>query len=152
MVSLMTVRVFRQAIGLSAERMFDLALDVERYPQFVPWWEAARIIQRRPGLYRTDQIVGFKLIRQRFISETSFERPLRIDVRASGGVLRHFELHWRFLPRGDNDSDVELTFDLHLGPAPLQRLADGIAHDAVSTMLAAFEREASRLAQTSVVQ
>ena len=71
-----------------AERLFDLVADVESYPDFLPWWAAARIIAREDGAYRTDQVIRFGPIRQRFPTRTVLRRPREIDVTATGGRLR----------------------------------------------------------------
>ncbi len=51
------------------EQVFDLVADVERYPDFLPWWVAVRVSQRDGEVYYTDQVVRFGLIRERFSSK-----------------------------------------------------------------------------------
>ena len=40
------------------EQLFEIASDVERYPEFVPGWIAVRVRDRHAGGYCTDQILG----------------------------------------------------------------------------------------------
>jgi coenzyme Q-binding protein COQ10 len=61
-------------------RLFDLAADVERYPEFLRWWISARIWRRRTDVYYTDQVVAFGPLRVGFRSKTILRRPARIEV------------------------------------------------------------------------
>ena len=67
------------------EQLFDIAADVERYPDFLPWWQSARITQRSGDVYHTDQEVGFGPFSQRFTTKTILRRPLEIEVTAIDG-------------------------------------------------------------------
>lgn len=140
----MAIHVSRKALLYSAEQLFDLVLDVERYPSFVPWWEFARVRDRQPDSYRTDQIVKFEIIRQQFSSLTTFERPWRIDVQSEGRFFKAFDMHWRFVPT-DNGCDVDLTADIAVAARPLQKLVERASREAIRVLLDAFEREAQRL-------
>jgi coenzyme Q-binding protein COQ10 len=140
----MAFQLVHRAGGYTPEQMFDLVNDVERYPRFVPWWEAARVHHRRDNAYCTDQIVKFEVFRQRFTSTTSFDRPHSIDVTSSGGILKHFDLHWRFLP-WERGCEIDLTVDVALTARPLQQIAERVSREAVRVLLRAFEGEARRL-------
>ena len=58
------------------EQLFDLAADVERYPDYLPWWAAARVRKRDGNVYCTDQVIRFGPLRQRFGSRTVLRRPV----------------------------------------------------------------------------
>jgi coenzyme Q-binding protein COQ10 len=139
----MAYRVVHRTVGYTAEQLFDLVLDVERYPAFVPGWEAARVSDRREGSYRTDQIVRMLAFRQRFRSVTTFERPHRIHVTGQGDGVKHLEMSWQFLPR-DDGCDIDLEVSLGLSVRPLQRLAETASRDTTRQMLTAFMAEAER--------
>ncbi|HAQ00041.1 MAG TPA: ubiquinone-binding protein, partial [Rhodospirillum rubrum] len=75
----MSVHHAERFLPFSDLQMFTLVADVERYPQFVPWWIAARVIDSRPApagdgpdakIYRTDQVIGMGPVRLRFTSRT----------------------------------------------------------------------------------
>ena len=53
----MLSRKVERSLPYSAEQMFDLAADVERYPEFLRWWITARIRQRRGEIFYTDQVL-----------------------------------------------------------------------------------------------
>ena len=145
----MTEQVLRREIHHSPGLLFDLVLDVESYHRFVPWWEAARVRDRQHNSYRTDQVVKFKMVRQRFSGLTTFHRPDWITVQSSGGAVRRFDLHWRFHRLGAAACLVEVKVNLELSSLPLQKMADMVSKDSVLSLLAAFEAEAARQAQVA---
>ena len=86
----------------SADKMFDLVADVERYPEFVPLCTGLNVRNRRPdGQGRetliADMSVGYKVIRERFTSRVVLDRPrLRVVVEYIDGPFSHMENIWTF--------------------------------------------------------
>lgn len=141
----MSVHEARCSLPYRRDQLFDLAADVERYPDFVPWWVAARVRKREGSVYYTDQVVRFAMVRKRFGSKTTLRRPERIDVTASDGAIRNLHLTWLFEPRPDNLCQVSLAVELELGPRLIEDLfAQAMTHG-VEPIMSAFEARAHRL-------
>ena len=141
---MVTERVER-LLPYTAEQLFDLAADAERYPEFLPWWISARIRDRTANEYYTDQVLGLGPIRVKFRSRTILQRPARIDVRSDDFPFRRFRLSWTFEPRPGSacKATVSAEFELRLGA--LQRLYDRVFPNTIGDIMAAFERRAARL-------
>jgi hypothetical protein len=118
---------------------------VERYPDFLPWWIAARIQKREVGVYYTHQVLGLGPIRVSFGSKTMLRRPERIDVISDEPPFRQFRLSWIFesrpLPSGSG-CRVSVPF-ISVGatrrprPAGCHRRHDGRVRNARSAALRA---------------
>lgn len=134
----------RRQLPYRPEQLFDLVLDVERYPRFVPGWEAARVYDRRSNSYRTDQVVRFKFLRQQIKSRTTFERPSLIEVTAEGGQVERFDIRWRFQHLGTQECEVELDAELVMTSATIQKVANLMSEELVRQLLNSFEKEAAR--------
>ena len=104
---------FRE-LSFEPEQLFDLAANVERYPEFLPGWVAARVRKREANVYYTDQIVGFGMVRERFASMTVLQRPERIDVTSTDRLFRDFRLTWHFDPLPVSGCRVALSVELEL--------------------------------------
>ena len=128
-----------------AEELFDLAADVERYPEFLRWWLAARIRDREASVYRTDQVLGLGLIRVRFASKTVFHRPQRIDVTSDEWPFRQFRLSWTFEPQRPAGCRVILVAEVELRSWLLQGVVDRILPGVTADIISAFEARARRL-------
>src|SRR5260221_2784155 len=88
----------QRILPYTAEQMFDLVADVEKYPQFLPWCVAARIRERKGNEISADLAIGFKMYRERFTSRGILDRPHTIHVTYSDGPFRYLENEWRLLP------------------------------------------------------
>ena len=96
----------------SAEQMFDLVADVERYPEFLPLCEALTIRSRkeRDGkvLLVADMTVGYKAIRETFTSRVTLDPDnLKILVEHVDGPFRYLENRWTFKP---HEAGCEIGF------------------------------------------
>ncbi len=102
----------KRRVNHSAQEMFDLVADVERYPQFVPLCQSLKIRQRKPKpngaeIVVADMTVSFKLVRESFTSEVVLDRPnLKIAVRYLRGPFSNLENRWTFEPKGEGACDV----------------------------------------------
>jgi coenzyme Q-binding protein COQ10 len=128
-----------------AEQIFDLAADVERYPEFLPLWLSAKIRQRDGDVYYTDQVIGVGPIRQSFRSKTMLRRPDEIEVISTDEAFEKFRLNWSFKPLAQECCEVILTGELELRAPLLRRFFSRVAADGFEPMLAAFEERAREL-------
>ena len=72
-------------VAHSAEEMFDLVADVERYPEFVPFCERLTVRGRKSEGGRemlvADMTIGYKLVRETFTSKVTLDREALEDPR-----------------------------------------------------------------------
>jgi coenzyme Q-binding protein COQ10 len=99
-----------------AEQMFDLVADVERYPEFVPLCTGLRVRSRRSGgdsreTLIADMTVGYKMIRERFTSRVTLDKPrLRVVVEYIDGPFSHMENIWTFRDEPDGARSLVTFF------------------------------------------
>jgi coenzyme Q-binding protein COQ10 len=129
----------------SCEQLFDLAADVESYPDYLPGWISARITERSDRHLRVVQQLGFKLLRQPFNSTAELERPRRITVRSEDGPFRCLKLEWRFEAAGVQQCRVALTIDLELNSGFLEPMVNSLFNLAATDVIARFEIRAHQL-------
>ena len=93
-----------------AELMYAVVADVEKYPQFLPWVVALRVLSRREGGLTAEMAVGYGTLRERYTSEVTLDPAARrIDVVQTKGPFKTLENHWRFTPR---EEGCEITFSI----------------------------------------
>jgi len=129
----------------SPEQLFDLAADVERYPEFLHWWITARVRKREAAVYYTDQVLGIGPIRVEFESKTVLRRPERIDVTANKPPFRKFKLSWLFDSRPEGRCRVTLMAELEFRSHLLERLVDKVVSAGMNDIIASFVARAQRL-------
>ena len=126
--------------------MFDLVADVGRYPEFLPWCVAARVMSQSETALRAELAIGFKGIRERFISRVALDRPgLRIDVEYEKGPFKYLNNHWHFQPHGDGKCLLDFHVDFEFRSRILEMLMGRLFDEAVRRMVRAFEQRADAL-------
>ena len=140
----MTEYRVRRRLPHPPEILFDLVADVERYPDFVPWYKAARVRDRKPAGYVTDQVIKFDPVRQSFTSRTMLRRPDLIEIKAINGPFRAFNFRWTFDHAAEGGCDIGVTVDLDFRSSVLSRMAGKIGQTFADKCINVFEKEATR--------
>jgi len=128
----------------SQQQLFDLVADVERYPEFLPWCTACRIIKRENQLIEADLLVGFKMLRERFTSRVTLNAPNSIQVQYLDGPFRYLNNHWIFKPT-ENGCVIDFFIDFEFRSRLFQRLIGPLFTEAVRRMVSAFDNRALAL-------
>ena len=134
-----------RTLPYSAEQMFDLVADVERYPEFLPWVVATRVRSDAEHEMVADMLVGFKALREKFTSKVIKERPHRLEVLYIDGPMRDLDNIWRFAPRADGGCEIDFCVDFAFKNKMFEMLAGQYFDRAFRKMAAAFEARADEL-------
>ena len=117
--------------------MFDLVVDVDQYPEFLPWCVASRIRERSGEQIVADLVIGFKMVRERFTSRVSMNRDaLAIDTALVEGPFKHMTNTWRFrlAPHGKG-TEIDIHVDFAFRSALLQRLLEPLFEEAQKRLI-----------------
>lgn len=110
----MTGRRVTTFVPHTPDEMFALVADVARYPEFLPYCKALRILGDRSaggvGTIDCEMIVAYRAFRERFKCRVKLDRPAGlIDVDYVEGPFRTLKTNWRFAP---HRSGCEIVFDI----------------------------------------
>jgi coenzyme Q-binding protein COQ10 len=145
----MLSKTVERRLPYGAEQLFDLAADVERYPEFLRWWTGARIRKRDANVYHTDQTLGLGPVHMRFTSKTVLHRPRRIEVSSDESLFRKFRLIWSFEPQPNVGCRVRLAVELELRSTLLQAILERVLPVAIGDIIVAFETRAHQQYRSS---
>jgi coenzyme Q-binding protein COQ10 len=135
-----------------AALMYAVVSDVEKYPEFLPWVVALRVLSRREGGLTAEMAVGYGGLRERYTSDVTLD-PVqhRIDVVQTKGPFKTLENHWRFTPFNDENGDEGCEVEFSIAFEFKSRLLHGVAGHAFEkvmlTMADAFEARAAALSR-----
>lgn len=125
-------------VMFSAEQMFDLVNDVERYPEFLPGCVGAREIARSDQELQGELQLARAGVKQAFVTRNVLERPTRMTMELVEGPFTSLRGEWRFTPLAADACKVE--FELHFEfssrilAATASKLFSGVANDMVDAM------------------
>lgn len=135
----------KRILPYSADQLFSLVMDIERYPEFLPWCVGARINERKRDNLSADVVVGYKMLREKFSSRVHFSQGKSIDVAYLKGPMRHLHNTWKFKDAGDGRCEVDFYVDFTLKTRFLEKLVDQFFQRALVKMIDAFEQRARTL-------
>lgn len=136
-------------VAYSAQQMFDIVADVERYPEFLPLCEGLRVESRRELGDATEIVatmtVGYKAIRESFRTRVTL-RPSEpsILVEYLDGPFRRLENRWTFRASGQA-SEVHFFIDYEFRSPMLGLLMGAMFDKAFRRFTAAFEDRARQI-------
>lgn len=131
--------------AFSCDQMFDLAADIERYPEFMPGWISARVLQREGNRCGVRQVLGIGPLRVDFASEAVLSRPQQIDVHSEQDPFRDYRLSMHFAPQLPGGCMLRIAADLQMRSPLLQRVVNRLLPGSINGIVAAFEARARRL-------
>lgn len=148
----MTEHSESRIVPYTADVMYAVVADVERYPEFLPWVVALRIKSRSHEdgreILLAEMAVGYRALRERYTSKVILDPAARtIDVMAIEGPFHRLENHWRFVPDGTG-SRVDFRVAFEFSNRLLQAAAGSAFEKVLMKMTDAFEARAASLSRS----
>lgn len=125
--------------------LFDLVVDVEQYPDFVPWVIAARVTGRRDRTLWVEMTMGTSFLHKRFTTVASLDRPHRMEITSHDPLFERFEQIWTFDPAPEGGTNIECRVDFKFNSYILRALIGASFAERTRTMVKAYMRQADRL-------
>lgn len=128
-----------------ADLMYAVVSDVEKYPQFLPWVVALRVLSRAENRITAEMAVGYGGLRERYTSDIQLD-PVerRVDVRQVSGPFKILENHWRFTP-ANGGCEIEFSILFEFKSRLLHGVAGAKFEKVMLKMVEAFEARAKQI-------
>ena len=99
-------------VNHNAKDLFDIVLDLEKYPEFIPWCKNMKIYSKNTKEIYADMYVFYKFILpQKFGSHVIFDKKkLFINTIYIEGPLKDLKTNWKF--DQINKSKTKLIFSV----------------------------------------
>lgn len=132
-------------VTFSPEQMFDLVVDVERYPQFLPWVTSAELHEKSDRDLLASMEMQRAGVRERFTTRNTFERPSTMTLRLVRGPFRLLEGRWSFTPIGDAGTRIELEMRFEFANPVVSLLFGKAFEQSCNSLIDAFIVRARQL-------
>ena len=134
-------------VAHSAQDMFALVADVERYPEFVPLCKSIVLRSREEkdghDVLIADMSIAYKLLNETFTSRVTLDRDTpQILVEYLDGPFTHLENRWNFKDTGEGSSIIEFYLEYEFKSRALQMLMGAMFDQAFGKFAEAFEQRA----------
>jgi len=139
----------KKNISCTKEELIKMVLDIERYPEFVPWCLNGKIYEKNDKGDKieitADLTIGKSFFNETYKSFVIYEKSSdSIHVTNIDGPLKHLENKWFFKQKGI-DSEVNFHIDFELKNKILNLLMVKSFDIGLKKIANAFERRAIEL-------
>lgn len=143
----MAVHSERRTLPFTAEQIFELVADVERYPDFLPLWHAASTSrsEQDKDLYITDQTLQLGLVQKTFRTETRLQRPDQILITSTDALFDEFIIKWMLETLPEHSCQVDFSLRCKAASPLLRPIFEVVLGSAAQSIVSAFERRAIAL-------
>ncbi|MBF0417109.1 MAG: type II toxin-antitoxin system RatA family toxin [Magnetococcales bacterium] len=129
-------------VPFAPEQMYALVVDVERYPDFLPWCSSTRVWDRTPTQFMAEMTVSFKGIRETFRTLDIIDPGKRIEINLRDGPFKYLVSTWSFVPI-PNGSRVDFFIDFSFQSRMKEMIMGPVFSEASRRMLDAFKGRAA---------
>lgn len=134
------------------DQMFDLVSDIARYPEFLPWCVAARIIQKEKEFIVAELTIGYKMISERFVSRVHLDHEAKtIYVNYISGPLKYLRNEWQFEKLPKKKCRVNFFVHFEFSSTILATMMNMFFDVAFRRMVQSFEQRAADIYKPSKI-
>lgn len=127
------------------QQLYDLVIDIERYPAFLPWCVGARIISKSDSEIIADLTVGYSVFRETFRSCVHIVPNAKVEIEYVSGPFHHLHNLWEFKGTSNGGTNINFSIEFKLQNRFFQGAIQMAFDKAFSQMLDAFEQRANAL-------
>ncbi len=125
--------------------MYELVADIERYPDFLPWCEAACIVSRLDDKVIAGLTIGLGALRTTFTTSNKLAGPQAMIMSLVDGPFRFLEGRWRFDALGNSGCKVLLDMEFEFSSTAQDLLFGRACELACNDLIGAFTLRARAL-------
>ncbi len=129
-------------IAVSAGRMFDVVMDIEAYPDFLPWVAGARVLTQHEGELTAELTADLGGKQYKFRTIDRFVHGKIVEIRLLEGPFRFLESLWTFESMSDDCCRVHFSIEFEFKNMMLDLVASPLFASACKSMVHAFEKRA----------
>ena len=136
----------KKIIPCKKNQLIEMVLDIEKYPEFVPWCLDGKIHEKKETEdlieIKADLKVGKKFLNQTYTSFVLFDKNLdKIIVNNLDGPLKHLKNEWTF-KEVNNSTQLIFDIDFELKNPILNKIMENSFEMGLKKIADAFEKRA----------
>ena len=145
----MSTASIKKIIPCKKNQLIELVLDIEKYPEFVPWCLEGKIYDRNESsdliTFNGDLKVGESFLNETFSSHVSYYKEKdKIIVNNLGGPLKHLKNEWSFKDV-NNATQLDFFINFELSNPILNKIVKKSFELGLNKIAKSFEERAVKL-------
>ena len=145
----MSTASIKKIIPCKKNQLIEMVLDIEKYPEFVPWCIEGKIEDKNESTdlitFKGDLKVGKSFLNEIFSSQVSYYKEKdKIIVTNLDGPLKHLKNEWMF-KEVNNSTQLEFFIDFELKNPILNAIMKKSFELGLNKIAKSFEKRAFKL-------
>ena len=130
----------------SAEQMYDVVIDIERYPDFLPWCAGTEILEQREDFMRASIHMRKGKLNHAFTTKNRLVPGRQVHMELVDGPFRKLEGDWLLTPLPeDRGCKVELDLEFEFSNRLVGMLIGPVFTQIANSLVDAFCQRAHQL-------
>ena len=136
-------------IAREKQKLIDFVLDIEKYPEFIPFCIDSKVYERKnlrdEIAIIADLTIGKKPFVDTYKSDVRYNKKNdKIHVTNIGGPLKHLENNWKFIQK-DNFTEVHFDVDFEIKNKFLDMVMTKSFEFGLNKIADAFQKRAEKI-------
>ena len=145
----MSTATIKKIIPCKKEQLIEMVIDIEKYPEFVPWCIEGKIYEKKESAdlitFNGDLKVGKSILNETFSSHVSYYKEKdKIIVTNLDGPLKRLKNEWVF-KEVNNATQLEFFIDFELKNPILNSIMKKSFELGLNKIAKSFEERAAKL-------
>ena len=134
-------------VNHSAKKLFKIVIDIESYPEYIPWCKKMVVNERKKNEIYADMYVQYKFIlSQKFGSYVKFDQnKLTIETSYTEGPLKDLKTYWKFEEINTKKSKIIFNVNFEFKNYLHQKIAETFYPLIENKMINSFKQRADKL-------
>jgi ribosome-associated toxin RatA of RatAB toxin-antitoxin module len=132
-------------VHYSAQQMYDLVADIERYGEFLPWCGGARILARDGEKLEASIVIAASGLNRAFTTANRMQSGRRIEMNLKEGPFRKLHGDWHFTPLSETACKIELDLAFEFEHSIVGRILGPVFIPIANGLVDAFHLRAKQL-------
>ena len=136
-----------EIVNHNARELFNIVLDIESYPYFIPWCSAMKVHSKNEKEIYADMIVWYKyFMPQKFGSHVEFDiKNLNIKTTYIEGPLKNLKTSWLFKSIKKNQTLISFNVEFEFKRFFHQKIAETFFPLIENKMIESFKDRADEI-------
>ena len=136
----------QKILNYNAKDLYKLVLDIEKYPDFLPWCMDSRIISDNKSKIIADLVIQYKYFNGTFRSFVNYNnKDLTISIKYTEGPLKKLYTNWAFIKLKKYQTLIKFDVELRFKFIPFNKLLDRFYESIEDKIIINFEKRAAKI-------
>lgn len=126
----------------TAEQMFDLVDDVNRYTEFLPWCGGVEVHKQDDDSTMATIHIDFHGLKQKFTTENEKTRPTVMTMNLKDGPFKTFDGLWHFTALNESACKIEFMLHYEFSSVILEKIIAPVFSHIADTFVDGFVKRA----------